>query len=130
MSPERITKEIISPAERLPLTLRFLATGESQQSLSFSYRIGKAIYLATPSMDDWVAIAEEFEETWNLPNVIGALDGKHICITCPSETGTQYHNYKGFFSLQFFALCDARYCFTMFDIGQYRSNNDTGSRHV
>ena len=109
MSPERfdvllgiveplITKEItdfrdpISPAERLSLTLWFLATGESQQSLSFSYRIGKAavskivretcdaiynvlspIYLATPSMDDWVAIAEDFEETWNLQNVKAAI---------------------------------------------------------
>ena len=129
----------------MSLTLQFLATGESQQSLSFSYRIGKATvskivretcdaiyevlrskYLRTPTTADWVSIAEDFEQMWNLPNVIGALDGKHIRITCPADTGTQYHNYKGFFSLQFLAMCDARYCFTMFDIGQYGSNNDTG----
>ena len=55
---------------------------------------------------------------WNLPNIIGALDGKHIRITC--------HNYKGFFSLQFLAMFDARYCVTLFDIGQYGSNNHTG----
>ena len=59
MSPERfdhllslvkplITKEdanyrqSISPAERLALTIRFLATGESQISLSCSFRIGKS----------------------------------------------------------------------------------------
>ena len=35
-------REPISASQRLALTLRFLATGESQQSLSFSYRIGKA----------------------------------------------------------------------------------------
>ena len=35
-------REPISAGERLSITLRFLATGESQQSLSFAYRIGKA----------------------------------------------------------------------------------------
>ena len=35
-------REPISASERLSITLRFLATGESQQSLSFAYRIGKA----------------------------------------------------------------------------------------
>lgn len=59
MSPERfehllsriapfITKEHccsrmpISASERLCLCLRYLATGETQQSLSFSFRIGRA----------------------------------------------------------------------------------------
>ena len=138
-------REPISPAERLSLTLRFLATGESQQSLSFSFRMGKTTvsnivsetcdaiysvlspqYLSPPSKDGWLIIAQEFEEVWNLPNVIGALDGKHIRITCPLKTGTQYHNYKVFFSMQFLAMCDARYNFILFDIGDYGSNNDTG----
>ena len=35
-------REAIGPAERLTLTLRYLASGNDQQSLSFSYRIGKA----------------------------------------------------------------------------------------
>ena len=79
-----------------------------------------------PTNDDWVSIAKDFEETWNLPNVIGALDGKHIRITCAPKTETQYHNYKDFFSLQFLDMRATRYCFTMFDISQYGSNNDTG----
>ena len=35
-------REAIGPAERLTLTLRYSASGNDQQSLSFSYRIGKA----------------------------------------------------------------------------------------
>ena len=34
-------REPISAAERLALTLRFLASGNSQQSMSFSYRVGR-----------------------------------------------------------------------------------------
>ena len=67
-----------------------------------------------------------FEELWNLPNVIGALDNKHIGIQCSAGTGTKFHNYKGFFSLVLLAVCDARYCFAPTDIGQYDSNNDGG----
>ena len=161
MSPERfdsllqlvepaITKEStnfrepISPGERLSLTLYFLATGCSRQTLSFNYRISKAsvsiilretcdslyialshIYLAPPDQQGWESISKDFEETWNLPNVLGALDGKHIRIMAPPNSGTQFYNYKSHFSLQFLAMCNARYCFTLADIGSYGSNNDT-----
>ena len=33
-------REAIEPAQRLALTLRFLASGDSQQSLTFSFLIG------------------------------------------------------------------------------------------
>ena len=35
-------QKAISAAERLAITLRFLATGDSQKTLSFSFRVGKA----------------------------------------------------------------------------------------
>ena len=34
-------RESISEAERLTLTLRFLASGDNQQSLAFSFRLGR-----------------------------------------------------------------------------------------
>ena len=139
-------REPIPPDVRLALTLRHLATGESHISLSLQFRVGRQTisniipetcqaifsalsetYLKPPETPaEWLKIADEFQATWNLPHVIGALDGKHVRIRCPHNSGTLYHNYKGFFSLVLLACCDAKYCFTLFDIGQYGSNNDSG----
>ena len=55
----------------------------------------------------------------------GCIDGKHIRMECPKLSGTIYYNYKWFFSMILFAICDAYYCFSLFDLGQYGSNNDS-----
>ena len=62
--------------------------------------------------------SDQYMEIWNMPHVIGALDGKHIAMDYPKCSGTQYYNYKGFYSLVLWAVCDAKYNFTMVDIGQ------------
>ena len=114
------------------------------KGLSFSFRIGKATvskiisetcdaiytvlkdtYLSPPqSKEEWLEISSKFEELWDMPHVIGCLDGKRSRIECPNLSGTLYHNYKGFFSIVLLAICDANYCFTLFDLGQFGSNND------
>ena len=91
-------REPIPPQHRLSVTLRHLATGESHISLSLQYRIGRQtiskiipetceaiyevlapVYVNTPtSSREWLAISKQSEERWNLPHVLGALDGKHI----------------------------------------------------
>ena len=129
----------------LAITLRYLASGETQQSLSYSYSIGrstvstvivktcKAIYTAfkdhylkSPSIEDArKAIAAKFEVS-NFAHILGVIDGKHIRIECPKLTGTLYHNYKGFFSMVFLAVCDIDNCFTLFGFGSNGSNNDCG----
>ena len=43
-----------------------------------------AKYVITPSSwEDWLAISLQFEDQWNLPHVVGALDGKHIQLPVP-----------------------------------------------
>ena len=63
-------------------------------------------------------IAKDFEPIWNMPHVLDAFDGKHICIQCPPNRGTLFHNYKGFVSIAVLAICDAKYNFTLVDTGQ------------
>ena len=88
--------------------------------------VSKEVYLKTSQeVADWKAISKEFENLWNFPHWIGAIDGKHVAIECLKLSGTQYFNYKGFFSVVLLAICDAKYCFTYVDFGQYGSTNNS-----
>ena len=83
-------------------------------------------YVGPPkSASDWKNISKDFESTWHLPHGIGAVDGKHIAMQCLQNSGSLYQNYKGWFSIVLLTVCDASYNFTLVDISQYGSTNDS-----
>lgn len=86
----------------------------------------KEEYLSIPSEEDWKRIAKEFWDIWNFINCIGALDGKHVVIDAPPNSGTLHYNYKKTFSIVLLALVDAQYKFLAVDIGAYGKNSDGG----
>ena len=61
--------------------------------------------------EDWTKIEQRFRNRWIVANAVGALDGKHIAIKKPKKLGSEYFNYKGYFSLVLLALVDADYKF-------------------
>ena len=97
-----------------------------QETLNAIWKALKDKYVSPPkSATDWKNISRDFESVWHLPHCIGAIDGKHIAMQCPKNSGSLYFNYKGWFSIVLMAVCDASYNFTLVGIGQYGSPNDS-----
>lgn len=67
--------------------------------------------------ETWKQIADEFYDNWQFPNCIGALDGKHVNIRCPKNSGSLNFNYKKTFSVVLMALADANYKLLYIDVG-------------
>ena len=136
----------VNADERLALTLRFLATGEAFGSLSFQFRISlsavsyiikgccKAIiermateFIKVPSSkEEWLEISQQFEERWNFPHALGAIDGKHVRIKQPRNGGSFYYNYKHSHSIILMAIAGPKYECLYADVGSNGRVNDSG----
>ncbi|KAK9721614.1 hypothetical protein QE152_g20840 [Popillia japonica] len=92
---DTVMRQAVCASHRLALTLRFLATGQTYRSLMYSTRIHESTisiipevceaiinvmknkYLKMPSsVDEWLAVANKFEASWNFPFCLGSMDGR------------------------------------------------------
>lgn len=86
----------------------------------------QAIEMPIPDENKWTSIAENFFARCDFPLCLGAIDGKHIKIKAPPNSGSKYFNYKGHHSVVLMAVADADCKFTVVDVGAYGSNSDGG----
>ena len=138
-------RQPISPSERLCITLRCLVTGDAFVTIGASYRMNlSAISQIIPETCNalWKVllenkyidvtktekqsreIADEFYRSWNFPDLVGAIDGKHVLIQAPLRSGSVHFNYKKNFSIVLMAVCDLKYRFTLVDIGDSGCQSD------
>nr|CAI5829820.1 unnamed protein product [Callosobruchus analis] len=94
---------------------KFLATGDSFSTIGHSYRVSfstvgvivqevcqaiinkmQGMYMPEPTKEIWKKSAKGFYDVWKFPNCIGSIDGKHITIKCPKNTGSIFVILKSF----------------------------------
>ena len=76
-------------------------------------------YLQFPTAEQFITISNNMYHHWQMPNCVGAIDGKHMRTKAPAHSGSLYHNYKGYFSYILMAASDAFHRFTWVEVGDY-----------
>ncbi|KAJ8409939.1 hypothetical protein AAFF_G00209800 [Aldrovandia affinis] len=74
----------IDTAQRLAVTLQLLASGGTQQSIVASNKLGNS----------------------TLSSLYRSVDGKHVVMKAPPNSGSDFINYKGHHSIVLMAYCD------------------------
>ena len=54
------------------------------------------VFMSQPNQDEWKLMANKFHYRLVFPNCVGAIDGKHVILQAPANTGAPFFiNIKG-----------------------------------
>lgn len=137
-------REPLEPGLKVAVTLRHLASGAKYKDMQYAWRlppntISKVVrevcqaivdayrdelLTAPQTEEEWRNISDKWLEKWNFPHVIGAIDGKHIAMRAPANSGSDYYNYKDYFSVILLAVVTYDYKFLWVDVSGKGSSSD------
>ena len=113
--------------ETVPVTLHYLCTGDSQFTIGTSYRISpttigriisetsraiwyvpnkKGFIKAPTSKKERLDIATKFDNKWNFPHCLVAINGKHLIKQTPPRKCYSFFNYRKSLSIGLLAVCN------------------------
>ena len=114
---------------------KYLTIGDSFASLGYSLRVGKnaikgivlesgkaiwkilqPVFMAGPISEEWLRIADEFNNICKMLNCVGSIEGKHCHMQCPPNAIFLYFNYKSFHAINLLGVADTKCCFTLTDV--------------
>ena len=133
--PDNIIVHVQSPFDALKLAAKLLdAAGDpvfrrtlaSARELQEN-KIFKRLFLkfkVPKTRGEWEQVMGQSEKRWHFHNCCGAMDGKHVNIRYPPNSGSVFFNYKKTFSVILFAVVDANLNFLYVDVGTNGRVND------
>ena len=129
-------REPVSVEARVAVTVWKLATNVEYRTIAELFGLGRSTvgeivldtcdavskfllprYVHIPQDAVLQEIVEGFRCRWGFPQAIGAIDGTHIAILKPVESGSDYYNRKGYYSILMQALVDYRGIFMNINVG-------------
>jgi len=84
------------------------------------------VAIPEPNEETLKQTADGYNRLWHFPHCCGSIDGKHIRIIFPVNSGSRYFNYKDFYSIVMLGLVDHNYKFLAVDVGSYGTEGDAG----
>ena len=134
----------VSVEQRIAVTIWRLATNIELRTISVLFglgqsTVGRIVYetceaITTYLLKKFVRIPqgqrlqeniEGFEHRRGFPQAVGAIDGTHIPIICPEESGADYYNRKSFYLIIMQAIVDYQGLFMDVHIGWPGKVHDT-----
>jgi hypothetical protein len=142
--PDTNCRKAISPGMKVAITLRYVACGCDYSPLMYGFYVSSnamcaivrdvcqalidefhAEVLHTPrTEEEWLEVEHGFSTRWQFHHALGAIDGKHVRIKKPANSGSLYYNYKGYFSIILMALVDSNYKFMWVEVGANGASSD------
>ena len=80
--------------------------------------------MAVPDVAGWMKIATDFQSRWQFPRCVESIDGKHVVMQAPNNSGSLHFNYKKTHSIVVLAVVDVNYNFVIVDVGAYGRQSD------